>query len=119
MKKLIHLMIVLVIVFSCSKENETLKVEYRVSEASAATDITYRNAESEMISETVEFNSSEDAWNLVTDMKRGDIVFVSALYHDSTSSVNVQVLVDGKIIKQKSSVNEPEKYVIASGTVPY
>lgn len=119
MNKLIYLVIVFMLLLSCTKEDEKQKVEYRVSNAMSSTNIAYRNAESVMINETVDFNSSEEIWNLVTEMNRGDIIYLSAVYYDSASSVTVEVLVDGKIYKQQSSVNEPEKYVIASGTIPY
>lgn len=119
MRKLIYLGIVLVSLLSCTKENEKQTVKYRVSNATAATNIAYRNEESVIINQTVDFDSPEDIWTHSTEMNLGDIVYLSAVYYDSTSSVTVEVIVDGKIYKQRSSVNEPEKYVIASGTVPY
>jgi hypothetical protein len=61
----------------------------------------------------------EDIWDFNYTDKRGEIVYISARYTDSTSSVNVKILIDGKVYKQGSSNNEPNKYVTVSGTIPY
>ncbi|MCB2220271.1 MAG: hypothetical protein KQI35_07755 [Bacteroidetes bacterium] len=119
MKKIIYLSFVLLLFVACDKEDETILVKYRVSDAFASTTVTYRNADNELISETVDFESAEDLWQFGMEKKRGDIVYLSAVYQDSTSSVRLEILVDGKIYKSGSSVQEPFKYLTISGTVPY
>jgi len=72
-----------------------------------------------VLAETIDFESVEDVWTYSYTDKRGEIVYISTRYTDSTSSVNVRILVDGKIYKQGSSINEPNKYITVSGTIPY
>ncbi|MCD4695912.1 MAG: hypothetical protein K8S16_06685 [Bacteroidales bacterium] len=118
MNKLI-LLVFIILAASCTKDNETLFVEYRVSGAYTSTEIAYKDDGSKLIKKTIDFNSPEDEWSYHTEYTRGEIVYLSAVYYDSLSSVDVQIFIDGKIFKQASSVNEPTKYVIVSGTIPY
>jgi len=52
-------------------------------------------------------------------MNKGDIVYLSAIYYDSTSFVKIQILVDGKVYKEGSNNERPEEYITISGTIPY
>lgn len=119
MKKFIYISLVFLVLVGCEKEREEVSVKYEVSNAYAPTDISYRNSDGEIINETIEFQSVEDVWNFNYTEKRGEIVYVSTRYSDSTSSVNVRILIDGKVYKQGSSNNEPNKYITVSGTIPY
>jgi hypothetical protein len=119
MKKIKYLFFVLILLVACDKEDQKIMVKYRVSNAFAATTLSYRNADDQLIKETVNFESAEDIWQIGMEKKRGDIVYLSAVYEDSTSSVRLEILVDGKIYKSGSSVQEPFKYLTLSGTIPY
>ena len=120
MSRIIYLFIILfVLASSCQMENKDVSVIYRVSNATADTEISFRDENGNILSEDADFQSLEDKWHYALQLKQGEIVYLTALYHDSSSSVNVEILIDGKIYKQKSSVQEPEKYVIASGIVPF
>ncbi len=121
MKKIIYNSIVLLIVIltACEKDNEKVTVSYRVSNAYAETTLSYRTAEAVIATEKIDFTSAEDIWQRSFKAERGDIVYISAVYQDSASSVRLEILVDGKVYKSGSSVNEPEKYVTVSGVVPY
>jgi hypothetical protein len=104
---------------SCQKEYEQVSVKYEVSNAYAATEVNYRNNRNEVIQEWIEFNSGEDIWTNTLKLERGEIVYLSAMYTDTASSVKLRIMVDGKIYKEGSSINEPDKYVTISGVVPY
>lgn len=104
---------------ACSKNNQNIEVEYRINNSTAMTAIGFRNEKGLLINDSLDFASNQDIWQYNMQLKRGEIVYLSAIYHDSSSSVNVEILMDGKIYKQKTSVQEPEKYVIVSGIVPY
>jgi len=119
MKKFICISIVSLLLFSCEKEDEAVPVEYRVSNAYSETEISYKSTDEQLLTEVYTFESGEDIWSYSLDLNRGDIVYLSAVYHDSTSSVKLEVLIDGKVYKQGLSNNEPDKYLIVSGTVPY
>ena len=119
MKKLIYIYLIFILLVACEKERQEVMVKYEISNAYSKTEIDYRNSEGNIISETIDFESVEDVWNHSYTEKRGEIVYISARYTDTTSSVNVRIIVDGKIYKQGSSINEPNKYITVSGTIPY
>ena len=119
MKKLIYLSLIFVVLLSCEKERQEVKVKYKISNAYSLTEIDYRNSDGTIINEKIDFESIEDVWSYSYTDKRGEIVYLSTRYTDSTSSVNVQIVVDGKVYKQGSSNNEPNKYITVSGTIPY
>lgn len=119
MKKLIYISIVLLLFVSCTKDNEKVKVMYRVSNAYAETDVSYMDVDGQLIKENLVFDSGEDIWTYSMEQLHGEIIYLSAVYQDSASSVNLEILVDGKVYKQGSSNNEPQKYLTVSGTIPY
>ena len=119
MKKFIFLLMAVVSLSSCNKDNPEVDVTYRVSKAYSETVIAYTNEAGIMNTDTVNFDSGEDIWSYSFSGEKGDIIYVSAIYIDSTSSVTVEILLDGKIYKSGSGNNEPGKYVIVSGTIPY
>jgi len=118
MKKFVFVLGVVMVIVSCDKA-EMVKVNYRVSKGYSETGIFYRNSEGQVVSETALLESPEDVWTFTSEMERGEIVYLSAIYSDSASSVDVQIKLDGKIYKANSSVNEPEQYVTVSGTIPF
>lgn len=119
MNKLIYIFAILLIILSCEKEREEVTVKYRVSNAYAETELTYQDGDASLISEAVDFESAEDIWEYSFTGTRGEIIYISAVYHDSTSSVKVELLLDGKAYKVGSSNQEPNKYITVSGTIPY
>ena len=119
MKKLIYLSLVFVVLVACEKERQEVKVKYEISNSYSPVEVNYRNSDGNVLAETIYFESVEDVWTYSYTDKRGEIVYISTRYTDSTSSVNVRILVDGKIYKQGSSINEPNKYITVSGTIPY
>ena len=119
MKKLIYISLIFIVLVACEKERQEVKVKYEINNAYSPVDVTYKNSDGQIVTETIDFESIEDNWTYNFQDKRGEIVYLGASYTDSTSSVNVQITVDGKIYKQGSSNNEPYKYLILSGTIPY
>jgi len=119
MKKLIYISLIIVVLIACEKEQQEVKVKYEISNAYSPVDVTYIVSDGQMVYEQIEFESIQDVWTYNFTDKRGEIVYMGASYTDSTSSMNIQIVVDGKIYKQGSSNNEPYKYLIVSGTIPY
>jgi hypothetical protein len=104
---------------ACEKEDAAVEVRYQVYNAFAETEITFRNGDKQVVTESVTFESVEDSWNYSMESMQGDIVYLSARYSDTASSVKLRIIIDGKTYKEGSSNNEPEKFVTISGTVPY
>lgn len=119
MKRLIYLFLVLLLIYSCEDNREKVMVKYQISNAYSPVETKYKNADGNIIGEIIIFESAEDNWQYSFEKERGEIVYLSARYNDSTSSVKLMIIIDGKVYKQGSSVNEPEKYITISGTIPY
>ncbi|MCD4735999.1 MAG: hypothetical protein K8R53_08150 [Bacteroidales bacterium] len=115
---------IIVILFSaifcnCEKENEHQLIKYQISNAVSEVSFSYRINNGNLKEESILFNSKEDIWKYTFEANKGDIVYISARYTDSISSVTATILINGKIYKQGLSNNEPNKYVTVSGVVPY
>lgn len=119
MKRIFYAALVLLMMISCETESDILQISYRVSNATADTEVSYRNNDAQIVTEMVSFQSKEDVWTYDMELRKGEIVYLSSIYEDSTSSVKLQILMDGKVFKEGSSNNEPGKYVVVSGTIPF
>jgi len=118
MKKLLFIPFVLMLFISCEKENNNVKVEYRLTKAHNVLDIQFKALEESLIDQTIDFSSRED-WTYTYESKAGNILFLSARCTAKDSLAVLQILIDGKIYKEKTGINEPGKYEIVSGTIPF
>ncbi len=119
----IHILFIAVIlsfvVFSCQKENNAKLVKYVTTEAISMYDLAYLNGSSQLIEQKVEAQSAQDKWVYSFEAEPGDIVYVSAKYYDIESALKIQILIDGKVYKEKSSRNDTTQYLTVSGVIPY
>jgi len=118
MKRIILILPLIFILFSCQKEKEK-KVSYLITKSVSGFDVNYRTVNGEFQKENVVTASAQDRWEYDFIAEEGDIVFVSAIYKDITSAITVQIIIDGKVYKQGSSSQDTVRYVTVSGTVPY
>jgi hypothetical protein len=120
MKKLVYISlgIVLVIVTACQKDAEHAVV-YKITRSVSGFDVNYRDANGILQMEQVQTQSAEDVWTYKFEGTEGDIVFVSGTYEDPESAILVQILIDGKVMKEGSSSGDTTRYVTVSGTIPY
>jgi len=118
MKKVI-LVILVIFTFAACEKKEDIPVRYLATDAVSGFTVTYRNSAGDLITEEVTVASTEDEWDYSFKARKGDIVYLSAIYTDITSGIKLVLLVDGKIYKQASSQHDTIKYVIVSGTIPY
>ncbi len=118
MKKILYIIPLVIILFSCEKTKEK-QVSYIITKSISGFDVNYRIADGTLISEKIEAASAEDRWSYSYTAEEGDIVFVSAIYKDIASAIDVQVLIDGKVYKQGSSKQDTVWFVTVSGTVPF
>lgn len=119
MKKFILALTVSMVSLACDKENAGMPVRYEISNAFADTEVTYMNGDGEVVKEWIAFESGGDVWDYSMTREQGGIVYLSAMYLDSASSVKIRILIDGKVYKEGSSNNEPDKYLTVAGTVPF
>ena len=118
MKKIIYILPILMILFSCEKSNEK-QVSYIITKSVSGFDVNYRIADGTLVEDHIKAESAQDRWQYSYTAEQGDIVFVSAIYKDISSAIIVQILIDGKVYKQGSSSQDTVKYVTVSGTVPF
>jgi len=119
MYRYVFFILMMFFLLSCSTERDSHIVKYIITDATTDVQIEYKNDAEEMIQLTKHFASEEDSWEYSMLLDEGDLFFLSARYLESNASVKVLILIDEKVVKEKSSENEPEKYVIVSGAVPY
>ncbi|MFP4470493.1 MAG: hypothetical protein ACOCX8_00015 [Bacteroidota bacterium] len=118
MKKIIILFISVLFLTSCEKPTDKM-VKYIATDATAEYSITYRNAYGEIISENIAAQSREDQWTHSFAAEEGQILYLSGIYGDITSSLKLMIMIDGKIYKQAQSIGDTVRYLVVSGTVPY
>jgi hypothetical protein len=103
---------------ACQKEEEVL-VQYKISDNNSGFQVNYLDESGELLSEDIEVNSSQDIWSYSFRADRGQIIFISAIYKEINDEIKVALLIDGKIYKQGSSIQDTVNFVTVSGTVPY
>ena len=118
MKKIIIIFLSIILFAACEKRSDKM-VKYIATDATADYSITYRNATGELISENIPAQSKEDQWNHSFAAEEGQIVYLSGIYQDITSSLKLMITIDGKIYKQTASTGDTVSYLVVSGTVPY
>jgi hypothetical protein len=118
-RRIVYLFLIVVLFSGCMKEPDPVIVSYRVSQAYAPVDISYRDHNGDLNMRTIQFESTQDTWQETLSMQPGEIVYLSAFYSDSLTSVKIQIITDGKIYKEATSTREPDKYLIVSGVIPY
>ncbi len=118
MKKILYIIPLIFILFSCQKSKEK-QVSYIITKSISGFDVNYRVADGSLVKQSIETASAQDRWQYLFTAEEGDIVFVSAIYTDISSAINVQILIDGKVYKQGSSSQDTVRYVTVSGTVPF
>ncbi|MBN3034374.1 MAG: hypothetical protein JW861_02220 [Bacteroidales bacterium] len=116
---ILNMIIILAAMLGCTRYDEKLAVEYSISKSYSDVNVQFRDGDGVLRDTIIHLQSIEDQWQYHFEARRGDIVYVSAIYFDSSSTVTAGILLEGKLFKQGSSNKEPGKYVTVSGTVPY
>ncbi|GAB4311059.1 MAG: hypothetical protein Kow00127_00850 [Bacteroidales bacterium] len=119
MKKIISIIALFVLLASCSEKREENSVIYRVSQATSDLVLSWRQPDGVVLTDTVVFESVADIWQKSGRFSEGDIVYLSAKYSDSTASVQLEILINGKAYKSIASSYQPGKPVTVSGVVPF
>lgn len=104
---------------SCERNDEAVKVVYKITDNQSGFTVKYRNSSGELQNEEVIPLSKEDEWKHSFVSEEGEIVYVSAIYDDVNTGINVQILLDGKAYKQASSLYDTLNFVTVSGSIPY
>lgn len=104
---------------SCEKFSEEKQVSYLVSDCETGFNVTYRDKKGTLIKEEINAVSAEDKWEYSFTGRQGEIVYVSAIYKDINSEINVSIIINEKTFKQASSKYDTLNFVTVSGTIPY
>lgn len=111
--------LVILLMSACEKYDEEKQVSYIISDCESGFNVTYSDENGTLIKKDISTSSAEDKWSYSFDSKQGEIIYVSAIYKDISSVINVQILVDEKLFKQASSKYDTLNFVTVSGTIPY
>ena len=112
------LLLLLFVMISCEKENEK-QVKYLITDSVSDYEVSYHDKEGNLVNKSVSVESEEDKWIYEFTGEKGQIVYVSAIYKDINSGINVKILIDGKVYKEAQSLYDTLNYVVVSGTIPY
>ena len=116
-KFLMVLLFFIFIAFSCEKENEK-QIKYLITDSASDYEISFRNENGNLVDKSVSVESEEDEWFYEFTGKKGQILYVSAIYKNIESGINVKILIDGKVYKEAQSLYDTLSYVVVSGTIP-
>ena len=119
MHKTILIFITLFIIFTSCSNTNSKKVTYVATGAISAYNLQYINDKNELITTEVSPQSAQDKWTYTYIDDEGELVYISGNYKDINSSLNMMILIDGKIYKQGSNEADTLFYLTVSGTVPY
>ena len=111
------LLLLLFVMISCEKENEK-QVKYLITDSVSDYEVSYHDKEGNLVNKSVSVESEEDKWIYEFTGEKGQIVYVSAIYKDINSGINVKILIDGKVYKEAQSLYDTLNYVVVSGTIP-
>lgn len=104
---------------ACEKFDKEKQVSYSISNCESGFNVTFRDENGTLIKKYIITASAEDKWTYSFMSKQGEIIYVSAIYKDISSEINVRILVDDKLFKQASSKYDTLNFVTVSGTIPY
>ena len=117
--KYIYLLLFVILLFSSCEKDQDIPVRYLATDAISGYNVIFRTGEGTLITDSVVAASAQDKWEYTFNAKKGDIVYLSAIYKDINSGIKLVIYVDGKIYKQASNQYDTTNYLIVSGAVPY
>lgn len=107
------------LVVSCEKRTEQYVVMYRVIEYKDGFKVSYKMNSDTLFQEQVKgVYTLSNYWYKKFVAKSGDIVYVSVLDTVINSFSRVQILLDGKIYKEKVRTQDRFKPVVVTGVLP-
>ena len=105
---------------SCEKDVEQKKVMYLVTDSVQGFSVSFTGPDgAKQPAQNVAMASEEDEWTYTFMTDPGSVVYLSVTDTLPDSFVKVMIFIDGKVYKQASRDDIPEKPVTVSGTVPF
>jgi hypothetical protein len=116
----LFLMLLLPLVLSCEKQIDKVKVTYRIINFQDDITVNYKHDSDTLINVKVEGPYTlATPWVFNFQAEPGQVVYVSMTDTVSNSFSRVQILLDGKIYKEKSRTTDRFMPVVVSGVVPF
>lgn len=117
--KVLVVLFILLGLTSCEKQPAEYVVTYRVLEYKDGFKVTYKMSTDTLHQEVVEgVYTLANFWQKRFYAKPGNIVYISVLDTVINSFSRVQILVDGKIFKEKTRSEDRFMPVVVSGVLP-
>ena len=119
MHKIIIIITALFTLFTSCSNTDRKKITYVTTGSISAYNLQYLNEKNELIKTEITPQSTQDQWTYSYIEDEGEIVYLSGIYNDINSSLNIMILIDGKVYKQASNKADTLFYLTVSGTVPF
>ena len=117
---IIILAIFSILFVACEKQTDNVKVTYRIIYFQDGFEVLYRHDSDSLFKQKVEgVYTLATPWIYSFEAKKGDILYVSMKDTIINSYSRVQILIDGKIYKEKARTQDRLMPVTVSGVVPY
>jgi hypothetical protein len=108
------------LLLSCEKQTDNVKVTYRIINFQDGFTVFYKHSSDTLTKQIVEgAYTTATPWTFSFIAEPGDIVYVSMTDTVINSFSRVQILIDGKIYKEKSRTNDRFMPVVNSGIIPF
>ncbi len=118
-RKTTFLVVILMVLSAACSKPYPKKITYLATASVSAYNLQYLNKQNELAKTEVVPQSVQDVWTYEFTAEEGDIVYINGKYGDINSGLKIQVLIDGKVYKQESTVGDTINYIVVSGVVPY
>jgi hypothetical protein len=108
------------LLISCEKQIDNVRVTYRITDFQDGFIVSYKTQSDTLINEAVEGTYTlATPWTYSFSASPGDIVYISLQDTTELSFSRVQILIDGKVYKQRTRTDDVLMPVVVSGVVPY
>jgi len=108
-----------VLCIACEKQTDNVLVTYRITDFQDGFKVYYKCMSDTLLSETVErAYTLATPWTYSFTAFPGDIVYVSMTDTVAMSFSRVQIIIDGKVLKQGTRTDDVTMPVVVSGIVP-
>jgi len=117
---LIIIAIFSILIVACEKQTDKVVVTYRIIDFQDGFEVLYRHDSDSLLKQKVEgVYTLATPWIYSFEASKGDVVYVSMKDTVINSFSRVQILIDGKILKEKARTQDRFMPVTVSGVISY
>lgn len=120
MKQIFLTVIVAVVLIGCEKHKNNVSVVYRITDFENGCIVKYRVGSDTLIQESVTGTYTlSTPWKCSFQAEPGEIVYLNVTDTTENSFSKIQILLDGKVYKEKSRTDDRFMPMTISGVIPF